>query len=121
MRLIGMGASLHSGRQRDADRGAVRSSAICITSDPVRYARTKAMLEAEPALGIGSPTVAWANAAFRAIDDFAHPAFTTKIRQPLMLIAAGRDEVVSTRGDRGLRGAAARRLASHRRGRQATS
>ena len=29
-----------------------------LTSDPVRYARTVAVLEAEPALGIGSPTVA---------------------------------------------------------------
>ena len=44
------------------------------TSDPVRHARTKAVLEAEPELGIGSPTVAWANAAFRVIDDFADPA-----------------------------------------------
>ena len=50
----------------------------------------------EPALGIGSPTLSWANAAYRAIDDFAHPGFTTKIRQPLMLIAAGRDEIAST-------------------------
>ena len=66
------------------------------TSDPVRYARTKAVLEMEPALGIGSPTLSWANAAYRAIDDFAHPSFTTKIRQPLMLIAAGRDEIAST-------------------------
>jgi lysophospholipase len=66
------------------------------TSDPVRHARTKAVLEAEPELGIGSPTVAWANAAFRVIDDFADPAYPSKIRQPLMLVAAGRDNIVST-------------------------
>ncbi len=30
--------------------------------EPVRYARTKAVLEAAPDLGIGSPTVAWLNA-----------------------------------------------------------
>ena len=66
------------------------------TSDPVRYARTKAVLEAEPELGIGSPTVAWLNAAYRAMGEFADPAYPSKIRQPLMLIAAGRDEVVST-------------------------
>ena len=29
-----------------------------LTSDPVRYARTVAILEAEPTLGIGSPTLA---------------------------------------------------------------
>jgi lysophospholipase len=66
------------------------------TSDPVRHARTKAVLEAEPELGIGSPTVAWANAAFRVIDDFTDPAYPSKIRQPLMLVAAGRDNIVST-------------------------
>src|SRR5712692_1706916 len=32
-----------------------------LTSDPVRYARNIAVLEAEPALAIGSPTVGWAN------------------------------------------------------------
>lgn len=67
-----------------------------LTSDPVRHARTKAVLEAEPALGIGSPTVGWANAAYRAISGFADFHFASKVRQPLMLIAAGRDEIVST-------------------------
>ena len=66
------------------------------TSDPVRYARTKAVLEAEPALGIGWPTVAWLHAAYRAIDEFGGSNYAAKIRQPLMLIAAGRDEIVST-------------------------
>src|SRR5262249_3658944 len=67
-----------------------------LTSDPVRYARIGAILEAEPALALGSPTVAWANAVFRVIDEFADPTYAASIRQPLMLIAAGRDEIVST-------------------------
>jgi lysophospholipase len=67
-----------------------------MTSDPVRHARTKAVLEAEPALGVASPTVAWLDAAYRAIAAFADINFASTIRQPLMLIAAGRDEVVST-------------------------
>ena len=66
-----------------------------LTSDPVRYARTGAIIETEPALGVGSPTIAWTAAAFRAMRDFTDPAFPAKIRQPLLLIAAGRDEVVS--------------------------
>lgn len=66
------------------------------TSDPVRHARTKAVLEAAPELGIGSATVSWANAAYRAMAEFADPAFPSKVRQPLMLVAAGRDEIVST-------------------------
>lgn len=67
-----------------------------LTSDPVRYARVAAMLQAEPALALGSPTVAWAKAAFRVMDEFADPTYAASIRQPLLLVAAGRDEIVST-------------------------
>ena len=67
-----------------------------LASDPVRHARTKAILEAEPALGLGSPTIGWADAAYRVMSGYADINFANKIRQPLMLIAAGRDEIVST-------------------------
>jgi lysophospholipase len=66
------------------------------TSDPVRHARTKAVGEAAPQLGIGSPTVSWLSAAFRAMREFADPAYPSKVRQPLMLVAAGRDQIVAT-------------------------
>ena len=42
------------------------------------------------------PTVSWLNAAYRAMNEFADPAYPSKVRQPLMLIAAGRDQIVST-------------------------
>ena len=45
-----------------------------LTSDPVRYARNAAVLEAEPELALGAPTIAWADAAFRAMRTFASPA-----------------------------------------------
>jgi lysophospholipase len=67
-----------------------------VTTDPVRHARTKAVLEAAPDLGLGSPTVSWLNAAYRSMAEIADPSFPGKVRQPLMLIAAGRDEIVST-------------------------
>ena len=67
-----------------------------LTSDPVRYARNSAVLEAEPALGLGSPTVSWLNAAFDAMADFADAGFPGRIRYPMMIIAAGADTVVST-------------------------
>ncbi len=95
MRLAGMGHSYVPGGS-----ATVLASGPYIgnyaTSDPVRHARTKAILDAEPALGIGSPTVGWINAAYRTIADFADPGFPGKIRQPLMMVAAGRDEIVST-------------------------
>jgi lysophospholipase len=67
-----------------------------LTADPVRYARTAAILEAEPTLGIGSPTVAWLEAAFRTMREFADPNFPSRLRQPLLLVAAGADRIVST-------------------------
>jgi lysophospholipase len=67
-----------------------------LTSDPVRYARTASVLQSEPALALGSPTISWANAAYRVMDEFADPTYPSSIRQPLLLIAAGRDEIVST-------------------------
>ena len=67
-----------------------------LTSDPVRYARVSAILEAEPALRVGSPTLAWGDAAYRVMAEFADPAFPSSIRHPLLLVGAGRDEIVST-------------------------
>jgi lysophospholipase len=67
-----------------------------VTSDPVRYARTAAIVEAEPELGLGSPTVAWVDAAFRAMRDLAEPPYPARIRQPIMIVAAGEDGLVST-------------------------
>jgi lysophospholipase len=67
-----------------------------LTSDPVRYARNAAVLEHEPALGLGAPTVAWADAALRQMNLFAEPSYSGSIRQPILMVAAGRDEVVST-------------------------
>jgi len=67
-----------------------------LTTDPVRYARTAAILEAEPSLGIGSPTVGWVDAAFRTMNDFADPNYASRLRQPMLLVAAGQDRVVST-------------------------
>lgn len=67
-----------------------------LTSDPVRYARNVGVLETEPALAIAWPTVAWADAAFRMIGTLTQPGYPAKIRQPMLVIAAGHDRVVST-------------------------
>jgi lysophospholipase len=67
-----------------------------LTSDPVRYARNVAVLEAEPSLSIGAPTVAWADSAFRVMREMAEPGYPGRIRQPILIIAAGLDAIVST-------------------------
>jgi lysophospholipase len=67
-----------------------------VTSDPIRHARTAAIVEAEPALALGAPTIAWADAALRAMADFSRPAFAMRLRQPILIVACGRDRLVST-------------------------
>jgi lysophospholipase len=94
MRIIGLGNSYVPG-------GGSASPALMpfldnpVTSDPVRHARTAAIIEAEPALAIGAPTVAWLDSAFRVMAEFANPAFPAKLRQPLLIVACSRDRLVS--------------------------
>ena len=83
-----------------------------LTSDPVRYARNAAVLEADPALALGAPTVAWVDSAYRAMAQLQERSYPARIRQPIMIVAGGSDQVVSTDGDRGFRHPAARRLAT---------
>src|SRR5947209_9235549 len=66
-----------------------------LSSDPVRYARNVAVLEAEPKLAIGWPTVGWADAAFKVMKELSDPSYASKIRQPTLIIAAGQDAIVS--------------------------
>jgi lysophospholipase len=67
-----------------------------LTSDPVRYARTAAIIEADPAVAIGAPTIAWIDSAFRVMNEFADHAYAGRLRQPLLIVAAGQDQIVST-------------------------
>jgi len=67
-----------------------------LTSDPVRYERNAAIIEAEPSLAIGSPTIGWADAAYRAMSTFGELNYAERLRQPMLIVAAGRDQLVST-------------------------
>ena len=66
-----------------------------LTSDPRRYARNAAILEADPTLGIASPTVAWLDAAFDVMAGLGSPEFARGIHQPVLMLAAGDDTIVS--------------------------
>jgi lysophospholipase len=67
-----------------------------LTSDPQRYERTAAIVQAAPHLALGSPTIAWLDTAYKVMREFADPAYPRAIRQPVLMIAAGQDAVVST-------------------------
>lgn len=66
-----------------------------LTSDPVRYARSGAIVEARPELGLGSPTIAWLDSAYTVMTEFAVPAYPLRLRHPILIVAAGQDTVVS--------------------------
>jgi len=68
-----------------------------LSSDPERFARIGAVLKASPELSTGSPTFAWLRAAFKAMDAFNDKDFINRIETPTLLIAAGRDTIVSRR------------------------
>ena len=96
LRLAGFG-NMHLPR---ADTSIVESRPFLgniLTSDPVRYARNAAILEAEPALAVGPPTVAWMDAAFRAMRTMHERNFPGRIRQPILIVAGGNDVVVSNK------------------------
>ena len=95
MRLIGRG-SAYVPTGTGVAAGSEDFLGNVLTSDPVRYARNAAILQQEPALGLGAPTIAWADAALRQMKRMAEKGYAAHVRQPLLLVAAGRDEVVST-------------------------
>lgn len=67
-----------------------------VSSDPVRYERIASIVEADASLGLGSPTYSWISAAFRQIDEFVEPEYPGKLRQPILILGAGDDRLVST-------------------------
>lgn len=95
MRFAGMGGNYIPGGN-SALVGSAPFANNPVTSDPVRYARNAAILEEDPTLGIASPTIGWTDAAFRTILGFRATDYPARIRQPLLLLAASHDTVVST-------------------------
>jgi lysophospholipase len=95
MRLLGQGGRYVPGGS-DRLTGLEPFINNPLTSDPVRYARNAAILEEDPTLGLASPTVAWADTAFRAMHTFKRVNYPSQIRQPILMLAASNDTVVST-------------------------
>jgi lysophospholipase len=95
MRLAGFGGAYVPGGG-PIGPSAMPFPANPVTSDPVRHARAAAVLEAEPALAVGAPTVAWLDSAFHVMAEITNPAYPAKLRQPMLMVACGRDRLVSS-------------------------
>jgi len=68
-----------------------------LTSDRLRYERIRDVLKAAPWLGLGSPSIGWLNAAARSIMQINALSFAPSVKVPTLIVAAGNDNVVSTR------------------------
>ncbi len=66
-----------------------------VTSDPERYARAAAVTAKTPDLGLGSPTIGWLAGAYDAMEMLRQPEALREIRQPLLVVAAGAERIVS--------------------------
>jgi lysophospholipase len=72
------------------------------TSDIGRYARCADLVAAEPALGLGSPTIGWIAAAVEAVREFADADYARRIEAHSLVITPGGDQIVSTAASRAL-------------------
>lgn len=68
-----------------------------VTSDPLRYERVREVLRTAPQLGIGSPTLAWLQAAARSIMTLNGFRFAASVRVPLLIVTGANETVVSMR------------------------
>jgi len=93
LRSVGAGGMRLGGRRNDsppAFEGNV------LTSDPERFRRNAAIYENHPELSLGSPSIAWVNAACKAAAAVSDSEFLATVNIPTLFIAAGADRVVST-------------------------
>lgn len=67
-----------------------------VTSDRQRYARTQAVLAANPDIRLAGPTWGWLEAAYRSMAEVMAPGFAEAISTPVLIVGAGRDRIVKT-------------------------
>ncbi len=66
-----------------------------LTSDPVRYQRALAVVDADPAIGVGGATIGWVNSAMRACVRLAEPSFAETVPMPVLIVLGGADSIIS--------------------------
>ncbi len=93
--LFGLGDAFIPGGKPDVwEPNALEENLL--TSDRLRHERALEVVQAAPYLGIGSPTIGWVAAACSSISTVNSAAFMDSIKVPILIIAAGNDQIVST-------------------------
>jgi lysophospholipase len=94
--LLGLGRSyIKGGSDVVVERGLFEGNQL--TSDRERWYRNKSVLDAEPSLGLGSPTIGWLRAAYRSMGLVSAEGYAASVLVPMMVFVAGKDEIVSSR------------------------
>lgn len=94
--LVGFGSAyVPGGKDLPAERQSFDENEL--TSDRERFARNKSVLEVAPQLGLGSATIGWLRAAYRATGKLQADGYAARCEVPMLLLAAGNDRIVSTR------------------------
>lgn len=93
-KILGLrGSFVPGGKSRPVEERVFQDNAL--TSDEKRFLRTRAILNADPALGVGSPTFGWMSAALNHLDDLQKEDFGQSVSVPTLMIAGGNERVVS--------------------------
>lgn len=91
--FLGLGA-MHMGGSRNGI-AAMPFEKNRVTTDPVRYARNKDLMDPKRGLGLGSATAAWLRASMKAVQYVFQSEHMAKIHIPVLMLNAGADHVVS--------------------------
>ena len=66
-----------------------------LTSDPVRFQRAFAVVDADPSVGVGGATIGWVNAAMRACIHLTEQSFVDTVPMPVLIVLGGADGIIS--------------------------
>jgi len=66
-----------------------------LTSDPERYQRTLAVIDASQPFGIGGATIGWVDAAMRACVRLGAPDIAEAVPMPVLIVLGGAESIVS--------------------------
>jgi lysophospholipase len=68
-----------------------------LTSDRERFLRNLSVLKVAPELAVGPPTIGWVRSATAAMAAIENERFPSRLRVPVLMIAAGEDRIVSSK------------------------
>ncbi len=94
--FLGLGDMFIPGGKSDAS-GREPFEGNVLTSDKRRFERNQLILETAPALGLGSPTIGWVQAAAASMKEINAFGYPPRVHVPVLMLAAGDDKVVSNR------------------------